>query len=160
MTAEMNFIYDGQTGKVSCVDDHGNSWLEKNLGCFTVKAFSSKGEKMEQKQNETSFDLSNKYVTVIENITLHSLKPKRIIFNNKSTICYFPNGDKVVVTCHDGEQYEKEVGVMACIMKKLYGTRAEFLRTVQKGYVQPQPQKQKEVDKSKWIEKYDPIKDD
>jgi len=91
---------------------------------------------------------------------LNNLKPNRIIFNGKSTICYFPEGDKVVVTCHDGEQYEKEVGVMACIMKKLYGTRAEFLRTVQKGYVQPQPQKQKEVDKSKWVEKYDPIKDD
>jgi hypothetical protein len=95
-------------------------------------------------------------------VSSNTLKPSRIIFNNKSTICYFPDGDKVVVTCHEGEAYEKEVGVMACIMKKLYGTRAEFLRTVHNGYVQPQPQKKQEkldLDKSQWVKGYDPIKD-
>jgi hypothetical protein len=77
-----------------------------------------------------------------------NLKPNRIIYNGKTTICYFPDGDKVIVTCSDNEQqFEKEFGVMACIVKKLYGTRSEFLRVVEKGYTQPEPKKKEIVKK-------------
>lgn len=65
-----------------------------------------------------------------------ALKPTRIIFSDPATICYFPDGDKVVVKCSEGERFVPEYGVMACIIKKIYGTRSQFLKVVEKGYNQ------------------------
>ena len=72
-----------------------------------------------------------------------NLFPKQIIYNEPTTICVFPDGEKVVVKCGEGEKYVKEVGVMACIVKKLYGNRSEFLRDVDAGYDQKEAKKNK-----------------
>jgi len=66
------------------------------------------------------------------------LIPTKIIYNNKTTICYFGDNTKEVVRCADGEDFDKEVGVMSCIMKRLFKSRNEFKRLVDGGYVQPQ----------------------
>jgi len=65
------------------------------------------------------------------------LIPTKIIYNNKTTVCYFKDGSKEVVHCAEGEEFVKEVGVMSCIMKKLFSTRNEFKRLVNSGYTQP-----------------------
>ncbi len=65
------------------------------------------------------------------------LIPVKIIYNDKSTVCYFKDGSKEVVHCAEGEEFVKEVGVMSCIMKKLFDTRNEFKRLVESGYTQP-----------------------
>jgi hypothetical protein len=72
-----------------------------------------------------------------------NLIPKQIIYNDPTTICTFPDGEKVVVKCGEGEKYVKEVGVMACIVKKLYGNRSEFLRDVEAGYDQKEAKNKK-----------------
>jgi hypothetical protein len=88
--------------------------------------------------------------TINKQDNLNNLKPNRIIYNGRTTICYFPDETKVTVTCSDNEQqFEKEFGVMACIVKKLYGTRSEFLRVVEKGYTQPEPKKKEIIEETK-----------
>jgi hypothetical protein len=69
------------------------------------------------------------------------LIPTKIIYNDKTTVCYFKDGSKETVHCAEDEQFVKEVGVMSCIMKKLFDSRNEFKRLVDSGYVQPQPKK-------------------
>ena len=63
-------------------------------------------------------------------------KPTRIIYNAPVTICYFEDGSRVVVLAGKHEKFDKETGVMACIMRKMFRTRGEFLRLVESGYEQ------------------------
>jgi hypothetical protein len=71
--------------------------------------------------------------------------PTKIIYNGTTTVCYFKDGSKEMVHCAEDEQFVKEVGVMSCIMKKLFDSRNEFKRLVNSGYVQPQPLLSKET---------------
>lgn len=67
------------------------------------------------------------------------LIPTRIIFNNRATICYFPDGDKVVVKCSPNEKFVEEVGVTEAIVRKLFkGNRSAFLKLVENAYRQPE----------------------
>lgn len=64
--------------------------------------------------------------------------PIKIIYNCPATICYFPDGTKVVVICPETEEYSKELGVMHCIIKKIFKVKGEgyydtFKRTVDIG---------------------------
>jgi len=76
-----------------------------------------------------------------------NLIPARITYSPPATICYFPDGDKVVVKCASDEKYIKEVGVQACIMKKLFGSRHGFLKLVHAGYDQPTKTSKEEITK-------------
>lgn len=63
--------------------------------------------------------------------------PTRVIYNPPYTICTFPDGTKVKVRCTEDEvMFNKEIGVMACIVKKIM-ERNRFKRIVNSGYVQP-----------------------
>lgn len=63
-----------------------------------------------------------------------SFIPTKVIFCCPATICFFPDGSKEVVKCADDEEFIHEVGVMACIMKKLFKSRNEFKRLISSGY--------------------------
>lgn len=63
--------------------------------------------------------------------------PTQVIYNPPLTICIFPDGIKVIVRCADDEEYVKEVGVMACITKKVM-SRGQFKRLVEAGHEHPQ----------------------
>ena len=76
-----------------------------------------------------------------------NLIPIRITYSPPATICYFPDGDKIVVKCASDEKYIKEVGVQACIMKKLFGSRQKFLKLVHAGYDQPTKKSGEEITK-------------
>ena len=75
------------------------------------------------------------------------LIPVRITYSPPATICYFSDGDKIVVKCASDEKYIKEVGVQACIMKKLFGSRQKFLKLVHAGYDQPTKKDKEEITK-------------
>jgi hypothetical protein len=62
-----------------------------------------------------------------------NLIPKQIIYNDPVTVCIFPDGEKIVVRCGKDEKFIKENGVMACIVKKLFGSRSKFLKAVNRG---------------------------
>jgi hypothetical protein len=60
--------------------------------------------------------------------------PTKIIYCCPATICFFPDGTKTIVKCAEDEEYIKEEGVMACIMKKLFASRNQFKKLVNSGY--------------------------
>ena len=70
-------------------------------------------------QDENSFDL---------------LKPERIIYNERATICYWKDGTKTVVKATDDDHMTHEHGVAMAIVRKLFPSRQEFLRTVKSGH--------------------------
>jgi|WetSurSiteA1Bulk_404760.scaffolds.fasta_scaffold00361_26 hypothetical protein len=60
--------------------------------------------------------------------------PVKIIYNCPATICYFKDGTKTIVKCAEDEEFIKEEGVMACIMKKIFASRNKFKKLVDAGY--------------------------
>jgi hypothetical protein len=85
-------------------------------------------------------------------------RPEKIFFNGRSTVCVFPDGEKVVVQCAENEKFVPEYGVMACIVKKVFGgNRSEFLRVVEAGKVQIQPTKKEKKAKKVEMEAEKPI---
>jgi len=103
-------------------------------------------------------------VTNVKSLSVYeNLIPVRITYSPPATICYFSDGDKIVVKCASDEKYIKEVGVQACIMKKLFGSRQKFLKLVHAGYDQPTKESKQEVTKEhiqKIINRIDMIPDE
>jgi hypothetical protein len=60
--------------------------------------------------------------------------PTKIIYCCPATICFFPDGTKTIAKCAEDEEFDKEEGVMACIMKKLFASRTQFKKLVYEGY--------------------------
>jgi hypothetical protein len=60
--------------------------------------------------------------------------PVKIIYNCPATICFFSDGTKEMVKCTSDEEFIKEVGVMSCIMKKIFKSRNAFKKLVKTGY--------------------------
>lgn len=65
------------------------------------------------------------------------LKPTRVIYNPPYTICYFSDGSKEIAKCMEGDAFVKDVGVMVCVMHKIFRNKSEFHRIVESGYMQP-----------------------
>ena len=58
---------------------------------------------------------------------------KRITFDNPTTVVFWNDGSKTIVQCSANDDFDKEYGVTMCFMKKIFGTRSEFMRQVEKG---------------------------
>jgi hypothetical protein len=63
-------------------------------------------------------------------------KPIKVIYNDPFTIAFFSDGTKITSRCADGETFYPENGLMACIVKKMYGSRSAFMKVVESGYDQ------------------------
>jgi hypothetical protein len=89
------------------------------------------------------FYLDNPNPKVKSKTYMHKeLIPSRIIVNNRTTICYFPDGDKVLVRCAEYEEFEIETAVSEAIAKKVFGgNRSAFLKVVDQTYYQPNENK-------------------
>jgi hypothetical protein len=72
---------------------------------------------------------------VKQNPSKEDFIPIKVIFNDPLTICYFRDGTRVIVRCAEDEEYIKEVGVMACITKKVM-SRSAFKRLIASGQEQ------------------------
>jgi hypothetical protein len=94
------------------------------------------GKKVEEVM--TTRDNSNStniyFSSSVPPVTTEDFIPVKIIYNCPATICYFKDGTKEVVMVTPNEEYIEEVGVMACIMKRLFKSRNEFKRLVKSGY--------------------------
>ena len=62
--------------------------------------------------------------------------PEKVIYNGTTTICVFPNGVKITARPTEDDDFDKEVGVAMCVMKRIFGSRSEFQRVVERGYEQ------------------------
>lgn len=63
---------------------------------------------------------------------------EKIIFNPPATVVIWKDGEKTIVKCGEDEVFDHEVGVAMCYMKKIFGSRSAFKRTV-KGYLPKEP---------------------
>jgi len=63
-------------------------------------------------------------------------KPVKVIFNPPYTICYFADGTKTIAKCMEEDWFIEEIGVMACITKKVLGSRGSFRRLVKDAHRQ------------------------
>jgi hypothetical protein len=70
------------------------------------------------------------------------LKPTKVIVNRSTVICFFEDGDKVVVTCHEDDNFSIENGIAACIAKKVFGSWSNLVRFSQSEKVQTQVNKE------------------
>jgi hypothetical protein len=106
----------------------------------------SNGSQQENKGNWNYITVAstetNGVSTWINGIKQHPTKedfiPTKVIYNNPLTICYFPDGTRVIVRCAEDEEYIKETGVMACITKKVM-SRSAFKKLVVSGQEQFKP---------------------
>ena len=57
-----------------------------------------------------------------------NLLPKisRVIFNYPATVVFWDDGTKTVVKCQLGDVYDKEKGLMACMLKRFMGNDNTF----------------------------------
>jgi hypothetical protein len=73
-------------------------------------------------------------ITPIPSISADCLnyKIKRVIFNDPATIVFWDDGTKTVVKCNNGDIYNKEVGLTACIVKKICGNTGRWNEILKK----------------------------
>jgi hypothetical protein len=66
-------------------------------------------------------------------VELHNnrYKPIKIEYLGDKTKCTFPDGKVRVARPHGDDEFDPEIGVMACIAKQVYGSRSEFKRNVE-----------------------------
>lgn len=46
---------------------------------------------------------------------------QEVIYNDPATIVKWTDGDKTVVKCHEGDEYDPKLGLLYCIAKKTFG---------------------------------------
>lgn len=51
-----------------------------------------------------------------------SLEVKKVIYSGPCTIVIWADDSKTIVRCQDGDTYSKEVGLLMCLAKKVWGT--------------------------------------
>lgn len=53
-------------------------------------------------------------------------KIKNVIFTENAAIVVWSDKTKTIVHCQDGDSWDDEKGVLACIVKKAYGNKGSF----------------------------------
>lgn len=59
-----------------------------------------------------------------DNMSRKSLEIKKVIYSGPCTIVIWADDSKTIVRCQDGDRYSKEVGLLMCLAKKVWGTNA------------------------------------
>ena len=68
-----------------------------------------------------------------------SRKIKRVIFNDPATIVLWKDGSKTVVKCGMNDTFDKEKGLMACIIKYLTGGKGRWNEIIKKWVTYDEP---------------------
>lgn len=50
----------------------------------------------------------------------------RIIFNNPATVILWSDGEKTVVKCQPGDEYDPLTGALMCIAKRCFGNKGAY----------------------------------
>jgi hypothetical protein len=64
---------------------------------------------------------------------------KRVIFNDPATIVFWKDGSKTVAKCGKNDVFDKEKGLMACIIKHLTGDTGRWNEILKKWVVYDEP---------------------
>lgn len=62
-------------------------------------------------------------------------EPKTVIFHPPATIVYWEDGEKTIVKCMEGDEFNPEVGLAMCLAKYIFGKRYKkwFRDALEKG---------------------------
>lgn len=63
---------------------------------------------------------------------MNGLRIRNVIFNEPATIVYWDDGDKTVVKCGKGEQFDPEKGLAMAISKKALGNQGNYFNEFKK----------------------------
>lgn len=58
--------------------------------------------------------------------------PQRILYNGDRTIVFWSDGDKTIVKCAEGQEFDEYNGFVAALAKKLYGSTSKVKRIISK----------------------------
>lgn len=76
--------------------------------------------------DSSAYDGSRELRRILELEKLQKLlkiKPVKVIYNNPATIVIWSDGTKTVAKCEKGDEYNKEIGLAWCIMKRIMGNK-------------------------------------
>lgn len=79
-------------------------------------------------------------------------KIKQVIFNDPATIIIWQDGTKTVTKCHPDDSYDKEKGLMACIIKYLTGNTGRW-NEILKDWIDYEADERKRLSTSQWEQK-------
>ena len=77
-------------------------------------------------------ELGGAFVRAYPQITLNTMKIKKVIFNDPATIVYWNDGTKTVVKCQEGDIFDKEKGLAMAIIKKICGNKGSYNKVFDK----------------------------
>jgi hypothetical protein len=120
--------------------DMDNAILESLFGKYKLKKGLMTTSTLEFQQvfdKEVEKTIQKGLMTLKEQLT-----PDRIIFNPPATIVYWKDGTKTIVKTMEGDEFNQEAGFAMAVMRKVFGTRNEYLHLLEKAYVQPKPKKE------------------
>lgn len=89
-------------------------------------------------------DVAKRYSTISSNIL--SLV-KKVIINPPATIVIWKDGRKEVVKCSKDEDFNPEVGVAMCFMKRIFESRNQFTKLVDGAWDEYKKQFEKDIEK-------------
>ena len=64
--------------------------------------------------------------------------PEKIIYCGTKTICIFPDGTRIDSQPTKDDNFDEEVGVAMCVIRKVFNTRGAFLTAIENAYRQNQ----------------------
>ena len=69
--------------------------------------------------------------------------PKKIIYNETTTVVIWEDNTKTVVRCSDGDNFHEDIGFLAAVAKKIYGHRSTYMKHLKGAYRQDNTKKGK-----------------
>ena len=64
---------------------------------------------------------------------------KDVIFNGPATIVFWDYGTKSVVMCAEDDKYDRNVAILYCLGKKVYGNNSRLHRQIDKFVLREDP---------------------
>lgn len=56
----------------------------------------------------------------------------KVIYNNPATIVYWEDGSRTVVKCQPGDEFNRTIGFLMCVMKKVTGNTGRYNEVLKK----------------------------
>lgn len=78
---------------------------------------------IQESKNETN---TPSYISIYDRFSI-----KKVIFNGPKTIIIWKDGTKTIVSCCDGDTYDKYAGFCAAVTKKMFGTSSNIKKIIE-----------------------------
>ena len=98
---------------------------------MTMFNFNGRTYKAIEVKEERPYDIYDVFVRgymTVKAVPLPTCYPKsgigKVIHNEPATIVIWADGSKTVVKCSPNDEYDREKGLLMCIAKKQYGSKA------------------------------------